>query len=203
MRKIALPCALALSLASGTALAQYSGGQYPGAIPPPPAARPPTTGYTPAPTGGYAAPPAAAYATPPGANPETGARPGNDIGTGMSLPTGSQASNIGPSDTTTTIAPNLPSPPVGPNANAADYLAAARNALSAGRTGEAQQALEMAQTRLLSRSVPLFQTNTPSANPVVQQISQALQALGVGDTSRCMQLIDAAIPNARMAEATP
>jgi hypothetical protein len=195
MLKFAVPCALALSLASGSALAQYAGGQYPGAIPPPPVASPPTSGY--------AAPSAGAYATPPGANPETGARPGNDIGTGTSLPTGSQASNIGPSDTTSTIAPNLPSPSVGPNANAADYLAAARSALSAGQTGEAQQALEMAQTRLLSRSVPLFQTNTPSANPVVQQISQALQALGVGDTARCLQLIDAAIPNARMAEATP
>lgn len=195
MRKFAPPFALALGLASSTALAQYSGGQYPGAVPPPPTATPPTTGY--------AGPPAGAYPVPPGANPVTGARPGNDIGTGMSLPRGTQASNIGPSDTTSTIAPNLPSPPVGPNANAADYLAAARNALSAGQTGEAQQALEMAQTRLLSRSVPLFQTNSPSANPVVQQISQALQALSVGDTTRCMQLIDAAIPNARMAEATP
>jgi len=138
---------------------------------------------------------------PPGANPATGARPGNEIGTGMSIPMGNTASNISASDTNSPIAPNLPSPAVGDNATAPDYLAAARNALAAGRTGEAQQSLEMAQTRLLDRSVPYGQTNRPSANPVVSQISQALQALGANDRVRCMQLIEAAIPNARMAEA--
>ena len=137
---------------------------------------------------------------PPGANPATGARPGNDIGTGMSMPMGTTASNINPTDTRSEIAPNLPSPAIGDNASAPDYLAAAQNALAAGRTGEAQQALEMAQTRLLDRSVPLFQTNTPSGNPAVAQISQALQALAAGDRQNCMQLIQAAIPNARMAE---
>jgi|HubBroStandDraft_1064217.scaffolds.fasta_scaffold496252_2 hypothetical protein len=137
---------------------------------------------------------------PPGANPVTGARPGNDIGTGMSMPMGTTASNINPTDTRSEIAPNLPSPAIGDNASAQDYLAAARNSLAAGRTGEAQQSLEMAETRLLDRSTPLFQTNTPSANPVVSQISQALQALAAGDRSRCMSLIEAAIPNARAAE---
>jgi hypothetical protein len=38
--------------------------------------------------------PALAQTVPPGANPATGARPGNDIGTGMSMPMGSTASNI-------------------------------------------------------------------------------------------------------------
>ena len=33
---------------------------------------------------------------PPGADPATGARPGNDIGTGMSMPMGNTASNINP-----------------------------------------------------------------------------------------------------------
>jgi hypothetical protein len=169
MHKIALPCALLFTLASGAAMAQ-------------------------------SAVPVGPQGVPPGANPATGARPGNEIGTGMSLPMGSTASNINPTDTRSEIAPNLPSPAVGDNASAPDYLAAARSALVAGRTGEAQQSLEMAQTRLLDRSVPLFQTNTPSANPVVAQISQALQALAAGDRSRCMQLIDAAMPNARMAE---
>ena len=137
---------------------------------------------------------------PPGANPVTGARPGNDVGTGMSMPMGNNASNIGPANTNSPIAPNLPSPDLGSTATAPAYLLAARNALAAGRTGEAQQSLEMAETRLLDRSTPLFQTNTPSANPVVSQISQALQALAAGDKPRCMQLIEAAIPNARAAE---
>jgi hypothetical protein len=114
---------------------------------------------------------------------------------------GTTSSNISPSDTNSPIAPNLPSPTVGGNATAPAYLTAARNALAAGRTGEAQQSLEMAQTRLLDRSVPYGQTNTPSANPVVSQISQALQALSAHDNARCMQLIEAAIPNARAMEA--
>ncbi len=102
---------------------------------------------------------------PPGANPETGARPGNDIGTGMSLPLGTRASNIDAADTRSQIAPNLPSPQLGPNAGAVDYLRAAQSSLAAGRTGEAQQSLEMAQTRLLDRSVPMGQTNNPNDNP--------------------------------------
>ncbi len=139
---------------------------------------------------------------PPGANPATGARPGNEIGTGMSLPMGNNASNIGPADTNSPIAPNLPSPNVGDGASAQAYLIAARNSLAAGNTGVAQQSLEMAETRLLDRSVPLFQTNSPSGNPVVSQIAQALHALAAGDRSGSMAMIEAAIPNARAAEAT-
>src|ERR1700733_13861679 len=86
---------------------------------------------------------------PPGTNPETGARAGNQVGTGMSLPMGYRSSNIDERDTRSLIAQNLPSPPVGENANAVDYLRAAQSALVAGHTGEAQQSLEMAQTRLL------------------------------------------------------
>ncbi len=137
---------------------------------------------------------------PPGANPATGARPGNEIGTGQSMPMGNAASNINSADTNSPIATNLPSPDVPEGAPAQAYLIAARNSLAAGKTGEAQQSLEMAETRLLDRSTPLFQTNTPSANPVVSQISQALQALAAGDQPRCMALIEAAIPNARAAE---
>jgi hypothetical protein len=133
---------------------------------------------------------------PAGANPVTGARPGNVIGTGSSLPLGTTASNIDQRDTHSSIAPNLPSPVVGPNANSVDYLRAAQAALRAGRTGEAQQSLEMAQTRLLDRSVPQAQTDNPSDNPAVTQIRQALRALAAGDRAQTMQLIDSAIPSA-------
>jgi hypothetical protein len=138
--------------------------------------------------------PALAQGVPQGASPVTGARPGNVVGTGMSLPMGNRASNINQYNTRSRIAPNLPSPQLGPNAAAADFLRAADDALRAGRTGEAQQALEMAQTRLLSRSVPQGQTNNPSADPAVAQISQALQALAAGRRMQTIQLIDAAIP---------
>ena len=133
---------------------------------------------------------------PAGANPDTGARPGNEIGTGMSLPLGTRASNIDQRDTHSSIAPNLPSPRVGENANAVDYLRAAQSALQGGRTGEAQQSLEMAQTRLLDRSVVMGQTNNPSENPAVSQISQALKALAHNDRAQTMQLIQSAIPMA-------
>ncbi len=54
----------------------------------------------------------------------------------------------------------------------------------------------MAQTRLLDRSVPMGQTNNPSDNPAVTQISQALQALAARDRAQAMQLIQSAIPAA-------
>jgi hypothetical protein len=133
---------------------------------------------------------------PRGANPETGARPGNEIGTGASLPLSDKASNITPSDTQSSIAPNLPSPPVGENAASRDYLVAARAALAAGRTGEAQQSLEMAETRALDRSVPLFQTSVPDNNPLIAEIRSALDALGSGDRMRAMQIIEAAMSHA-------
>jgi hypothetical protein len=131
---------------------------------------------------------------PPGANPETGARPGNDIGTGMSMPMSTHASNIDSADTRSPIAPNLPSPALGPNATAGDYLQAAQMSLRAGRTGEAQQSLEMAQTRLLDRSVPHAQTGNTSDNPAVTNISQALKTLAAGDRAQTMQLIQSTIP---------
>ncbi len=53
------------------------------------------------------------------------------------------------------IASALPAPAVGEDAPPADLLRAAESALAAGRAGEAQEAMEMAQTRLLDRSVPL------------------------------------------------
>ena len=136
---------------------------------------------------------AAAQGVPRGANPQTGARPGNEIGTGQSLPYSDKAGNIGPQDTRSTIAPNLPAPDVGEDAPSRAYLRAARTALLKGRTGEAQQALEMAETRALDRSVPLFQTNTPSRSPLVETIHKALTALGAGDRAGAAQYIDQAL----------
>jgi hypothetical protein len=145
---------------------------------------------------GYNTPayPPGSYA-PPGA--DTGARPGNVVGTGMSQPYSNRASNIDRMDTRSTIAPNLPSPALGPDASPADYLRAAQSSLAAGRSGEAQQSLEMAQTRLLDRSVAYGQTNSPSDNPAVRQISEALRALAAGDRNGAMQAIQSALPAAQ------
>jgi hypothetical protein len=134
--------------------------------------------------------------TPPGADPDTGARPGNEIGTGSSLPMSDKAANITPADTNSTIAPNLPSPPIGENASPRDYLLAARTALLLGRTGEAQQSLEMAATRALDRSVPLFQTNVQIKDDLIGEIGQALRALSEGDRGRSVQFIETALTHA-------
>ena len=90
----------------------------------------------------------------------------------------------------------LPSPDLPEGAKPSDELRAAQGALAAGRTGEVEEALERAQTRMLDRSVALGQTNYPSDNPTVGQISQARQALAARDRSGCLQLIQAAIASA-------
>ena len=126
--------------------------------------------------------------------PPDGARPGHAPGQGVSYPLSGKASNIDSADTRSAIAPTLPSPQLGPNAGPADYLRAARNSLAAGRTGEAQQSLEMAQTRLLDRSVAYDATGKPITDPAVTRIGDALRALAAGDRTRTMQIIESAMP---------
>jgi hypothetical protein len=130
---------------------------------------------------------------PQGANPVTGARPGHEPGVGESLPLSNNARNIGPGDTRSTIAPTLPASSVGVNATTRDYLRDARASLVAGRTGQAQQSLEMAETRALGRSVAQGQTNVPSNSQLVADIREARHALGGGDRTHAMQIIDLAL----------
>jgi hypothetical protein len=139
---------------------------------------------------------AVAQTLPQGVDPSTGARPGNEIGTGASLPMSDKASNLPGGDAASLLAPNLPSPAIGENATPRDYLLAARSALLLGRTGEAQQSLEMAETRALDRSVPLFQTGTRINDPLIGEIEQALRALGEGDRGRAVRIIETALPHA-------
>jgi hypothetical protein len=94
------------------------------------------------------------------------------------------------------VLPPLPSPNVPEGSRPSDYLRAAQGALAAGHAGEAESALEMAQTRILDRSVPLGQTDNPSDNPTIGQIAQARQALAARDRVTCQQLIQAAIASA-------
>jgi hypothetical protein len=123
----------------------------------------------------------------------TGARPGHDVGVGDSLPRSGSASNIVPGDTRSSIAPTLPGPAIGENAGPQEYLKAARASLVAGRTGQAQQALEMAETRALDRSVAQGQTDVPSHSELISRIGDARRALGSGDRAHAIQLIDSAL----------
>jgi hypothetical protein len=130
---------------------------------------------------------------PPGADPATGARPGHMPGVGTSLPLSNSSSNITPSDTRSPIAPTLPSPAVGDTGGPHIYLRAAREALAAGQTGKAQESLEMAETRVLDRSVVPSQADVPAAGRLASIIRDARMALGVGDRARAMSLIDQAL----------
>ncbi len=129
-------------------------------------------------------------------NPVTGARPGNIPGTNDSLPLSNNASNIGNTDTQSPIAPRLPTPPVPDGASPQQYLAAAKRALEAHRTGEAQQALEMAETRALDRSTAPSAANIPDSNPLIGQITKALDALAQKDYRTTNQMIDTAMSTA-------
>ncbi len=95
----------------------------------------------------------------------------------------------------TPLAP-LPEPAMPEGAKVSDYLRAAQGAIAANHLGEAESALEMAQTRLLDRSVPLGQTGVPSDNPLIGQIGQARQALQANDRQTCLQIIGSALASA-------
>ena len=136
-----------------------------------------------------------ALAQAPGLDPATGARPGHEPGIGDSLPLSNNASNIGPADTRSNIAPTLPPSSAGENATARDYLAAARAALVTGRTGQAQQSLEMAETRALDRSVVADQVSVPSDSGFIARIGDARRALGNGDRTQAIAMIDLALSN--------
>jgi hypothetical protein len=114
-------------------------------------------------------------------------------GTGESGPASSQASNIDGADTHSTIAPHLPSPGVGENASPDRYLKVADQALRAHKSGEAQQALEMAETRLLDRSTAPAAANAPDQAPRVQAVSTALRDLAAKDWNGARRSIQEAM----------
>lgn len=120
---------------------------------------------------------------------ESGARPGNVIGTGQSLPLSDKASNATPGDTASTIAPRLPTPSAGDDSSPRGFLQAADRAITLGRTGEAQEALERAESRLLDRVVAPSRAGTPSGQPEVAALGQARQALAAGDRAGAQRLI--------------
>lgn len=136
---------------------------------------------------------AQAFAQTPPSNSVSGARPGHVVGVGASEPSSSRASNITPRDTKSVIAPTLPAPDLGMDAPAIEYVRAARASLMAGQTGRAQQALEMAETRLLDRVVPPGRMTGPIDSPLVTQIREARRALADGNSPAAITLIDRAL----------
>lgn len=128
---------------------------------------------------------------PPAGGTGVGSGRGMD-GSGGNVPLSTRASNIDRADTRSIIAPRLPNPDASGNTPEA-FLMAAQRALAAGQTGRAQEALERAETRLLTRSTDPSMANTPDNAPMVMQISQARQALARRDTAGARQAIDMAM----------
>ncbi len=117
---------------------------------------------------------------------------GGEYRGGAGSPRSNRASNIAPSDTRSDIAPRLPDP-ASANNTPEGYLAAAQRALASGKTGAAQEALERAETRVLSRSTDPSMAASPADMPMVQQIGQARRALAARDMAGAKSAISAAM----------
>lgn len=183
MRSLLLASAALLGLAVGTAYAQTSptGAAGPGAAAgsqgvAPSSITPPGPGAAPAeqPT----ARTGEATQAPPAAPAES-----------VPHPRAASRSGAGQSDV---LAP-LPSADLRPDGTAMQYLHSARDALDRHQRGEAEEALERAETRMLDRSTTPTSADHPDAAPPIQQIGDARRALSRGDTARAEQLISQVI----------
>ena len=114
-------------------------------------------------------------------------------------PVSLRASNITSADVRSTVAPALPAPSVGDSAPPVSFLEAARAALARGRTGETQEALERAETRLLDRSADPREVGRPDTHAPVVEIGIARSSLALRDQAGAARAID----NAIAALATP
>ena len=103
-----------------------------------------------------------------------------------------RASNIAPADTRSAVAPALPVPAVALSAPPLSFLEAARRALAGARMGEAQEALERAETRLLDGTAQPGLA-APSLAPALASTRAARQALAVRDRAGAAREVDAAI----------
>jgi hypothetical protein len=107
---------------------------------------------------------------------------------GAGSPFSNRASNIEGSGPHAEIAPRLPSPDATGD-DAHDLLVAADRALMRKQTGAAQEALERAETRVLTRSTDPALADRPDNNLLAQAISEARRALGKRDVPRARAII--------------
>lgn len=138
---------------------------------------------------GLAALPAVAQTPrrPPMANDAPG-----DYRGGAGSPSSTAASNIGPNSTRSEIAPRLPSPDA--NANSPEALMrSALRSLDQNKTGAAQQALEMAETRVLSRTTDPSMSGTPDQSMMVKHLGDARRALGARDVNGAKEALRMAL----------
>ena len=110
---------------------------------------------------------------------------------GAGSPSSTQASNIDRQNTRSEIAPRLPDP--GDANTPQALLQAAQRALASNRTGAAQEALERAETRVLTRSTDPSAAGTPDSGSMVQSIGAARRALAARDIPGARAAISAAL----------
>ena len=122
---------------------------------------------------------------------DSGARPGNEIGTGMSVPRSDKAGNLDAATTHSELAPNLPAPSGADSVCA--LLLAARQDLVVNQTGAAQEALERAETRALDRSIPVGTERVPAQDPLVMAVTRARDAIATGNVAGAVGIIDGAL----------
>jgi len=113
------------------------------------------------------------------------------VGAGGAEPHSTRASNINAANTSSVIAPQLPV--TAHDATPQTFLTDARQALQKHQTGKAQEALERAETRLLTRSTAPSAANTPYNGSAVSHIAEARQALGRHDVNAADQAIAMAL----------
>lgn len=89
----------------------------------------------------------------------------------------------------------LPDPPVDDNAPASAFVTAARTAIAAGRPGEAMEAIERAESRLLIRSVRPSRANTPSDQDLVLTLAEARAHLRQGERAEALEKLAQAAAN--------
>ena len=94
-------------------------------------------------------------------------------------------------------------PSLDEEAGAVGYLDRAAAALAQGQSSVAMVALGRVETRLLSRSVPLFQTNRAPTTPAIALLRQARQAIRAGDLATAQALVARARPLVAQEEQHP
>ncbi len=144
----------------------------------------------------HAAPSRSAHASPVGATPPVMDESQREYRGGAGSPSSTKAANTTAANTRSQMAPRLPEPDAQSNTPSA-YLVAAQRALARGQTGAAQEALERAETRELSRSTVPSMAGTPDDKPMVQQIGMARRALASQDMAGANAAIAEALGHAR------
>lgn len=98
-----------------------------------------------------------------------------------------------PMTRTGTTTPIAPAVTVYADTDARGFLLSARSAVERGRTTEAREALEQAETRLLGRAAPPLPSGEPANPQSVQLIVAARRALTANDRPAALRAIDDAL----------